>query len=127
VELVTTADDARAALLAQSLESLNRQRQEAERALVAELSPLLSDSDPETPLVLGSDRWRTGLLGLVAGRLARSLHRPVALVSSAAGEPTKGSLRSVEGFPAKDALADCAELLDGFGGHAMAAGFRVRS
>lgn len=126
VELMTCSDDERARALAATLQQLNTKRQEADRALSALLEPL-ADAMPHTeaPLFVGDD-WVPGILGLVAGRIARRVHRPAVCVSFANGEIGKGSVRTVRGFDAHEALAACAEHLEGFGGHAMAAGFSIR-
>ncbi len=90
--------------------------------------------------MLHEEHWPTGLLGLVAGRLAQQTGRPAVLIAGKArqrrgqGELAarswasthKGSCRSVVGFDAHAALQDCTGLLIAHGGHAMAAGFTIR-
>lgn len=125
VELLTTTDPKRAATLAGQLDTLNRERRAAERVVLEEILPKVDALDEQAPAVLFSDSWTTGLLGLVAGRIARRRGRPAVLVSSANGSPAKGSVRSVVGFDAHAALNACDEYLVGHGGHAMAAGFSI--
>jgi single-stranded-DNA-specific exonuclease len=57
--------------------------------------------------------------------MMRAYHRPVVLISLQDGKG-KGSARSVEGLNIYDSLAACSSLLEGFGGHAMAAGLQIR-
>lgn len=127
VELVCARDPQQASRLAAQLDEANRQRQAAERELMEELEPLLQDCPPDEPVVLASERWNTGLLGLVAGRLARHRGQPAVLVSSLQGDPAKGSCRSVPGFDVHAALQSCSSLLHTHGGHAAAAGFSIET
>lgn len=126
VEIMTCTDEARARELATKLQQLNTQRQEADRALSGLLEPLADDLPPDEAPVFVGDDWVPGILGLVAGRLARRVHRPSVCVSFANGEVGKGSVRSIRGFDAHEALVACGEHLEGYGGHAMAAGFSIR-
>ena len=72
-------------------------------------------------LVLGSETWHRGVLGLVASRLVERLSKPVFLFTLE-GETAHGSGRSVEGFHLFKGLETLEEFLLGFGGHAAAAG-----
>ncbi len=127
VALVTASDPNEARRLADALDEANRNRQAAERELLEELQPLIDDTPPERPVLLASERWNTGLLGLVAGRVARERGVPVVLISSLQGEPAKGSCRSLPGFDAHAALEACREHLASHGGHPGAAGFSIES
>ncbi len=126
VDLVTTNDAARAKLLASSLDQLNRERQQTDRAMFAEVQELLPGLPRDEPVVLQNDHWSSGLLGLVASRIVGATARPALLVSWGRGSPAKGSCRSIVGFDLHAALAACDEHLESHGGHAMAAGFSVR-
>lgn len=126
VSLLTADEPGQATALADQLDRCNKDRQKAERELVAVLRERLGDHPPGELIVLGDDGWSTGLLGLVAGRLSREFGVPAVLVSWANGDPGKGSCRSVPGFDVHAALAACDELLEEHGGHAMAAGFSLR-
>nr|MBA2285918.1 hypothetical protein [Ktedonobacteraceae bacterium] len=70
------------------------------------------------------ENWPEGIIGLVAGKLAEELNRPV-LVLSRGAEFSRGSARSRDGFNIIHALRDCAPLLVRYGGHAQAAGFTI--
>ena len=76
-------------------------------------------------LVLAADDWHAGVIGIVAGRLAEQLGRPVLLVVLRADGIGSGSGRSVPGFALHEAPACCRENLVSHGGHAAAAGFRI--
>lgn len=125
MELVTCTDGNRADVLAAQLDEFNRERQAAERQLVAELQDQIAATPDGEPFICFADHWNTGLLGLVAGRIARQRRLPAVLASWANGEPGKGSSRSVGGFDLHGALARCSQHLTEHGGHANAAGFSM--
>ena len=125
--LLVAKDPDEARRLAHDLDRLNEKRRELDKR-IHQLASVEADRLPaDEPIVLHDDRWATGLLGLVAGRLAQRLGRPAALISALQGEPAKGSMRSVPGFSAHAALEACDEHLVGHGGHAMAAGFQIET
>jgi single-stranded-DNA-specific exonuclease len=138
VELLTTADAARAAEIAAYLEQQNRLRQATERTILAEaldLARACGDDGPDSPcVVLSSPTWHAGVIGIVASRLVDRLHKPTVLVAlgdAAAGDPSagatgQGSGRSIGGFHLARALAACGEHLEASGGHQMAAGLRIK-
>jgi single-stranded-DNA-specific exonuclease len=76
------------------------------------------------PLALRDDMWAPGIVGLVAGRLADDLARPVA-VATLVGEEVRGSARAPADFHVAAALEACATLLTKRGGHAAAGGFSL--
>jgi len=127
VSLITASDSNEAAVLAQALDEANKQRQTAERELLEELRPILDRQTHGEPIFLASETWNTGLLGLVAGRITREYGVPALLISSAQGEPAKGSCRCMPGFNAHAALGACREHLTTYGGHPAAAGFSIES
>ncbi|PWB53052.1 MAG: single-stranded-DNA-specific exonuclease RecJ [Anaerolineales bacterium] len=128
VELLMTQDKGRAAVLALELERLNAQRKlltdQVYEAAQAQLSaePRLLD----TPvLVLSHPSWPAGVIGIVAARLVEQYHRPVIMLSAPVGEMARGSARSIEGINITQAIAANQRLLQGFGGHPMAAGLSI--
>jgi single-stranded-DNA-specific exonuclease len=127
VDLLTTTSERRAHELATYLESQNQQRQQIERKIVAEARALATDGPHrDAPaLVLASADWHAGVIGIVAGRLAEQLGRPVLMVALRADGAAPGSGRSVPGFALHEALRHCSDHLLSHGGHAAAAGFRI--
>jgi single-stranded-DNA-specific exonuclease len=127
VELLTTPSAQRARDLATYLESQNAQRQQIERKIVAEARALATDGPyRDAPaLVLASAEWHPGVIGIVAGRLAEQLGRPVLLVALREDGTAPGSGRSIPGFALHEALQHCSDHLLSHGGHAAAAGFRI--
>ena len=128
VELFTTSDPVRARVLATQLEGLNAQRQllcnQVTQAAEAQLraNPALL---AQPVLVLGHASWPGGVVGIVASRLVERYRKPAILFSTPAGEPARGSARSIEGLNITVAIARQKDLLLNFGGHPMAAGLSL--
>jgi len=129
VEFLTTDDPLRARVLAYELEGLNANRRllsdQVYRAAVALLendSTLLQYNT----IVLNHPTWPAGVIGIVAARLVERFGKPVILFSSPPGEFARGSARSIEGINITNAIATQAHLLDGYGGHPMAAGLSIQ-
>ncbi|HEY5891805.1 MAG TPA: single-stranded-DNA-specific exonuclease RecJ [Chthoniobacterales bacterium] len=114
--------------LASALNQQNVERQTIERRTSDEALAMLADFSPETDraIVLGSKNWNTGVIGIVASRLTKKFHRPSIVVGFDEAGIGKGSGRSINGWSLVNALGDCAEWLEKFGGHEMAAGLTVR-
>ena len=128
VRLLLTDDPAEAAAIAATLEEENRWRREVDGATLREAMGMLESTyDPERDrgVVLASDGWHAGVIGIVASRVVERIHRPTVLIALGA-EEGKGSARSVPGFHLYEALRDCSEHLVRFGGHRAAAGCSIR-
>jgi single-stranded-DNA-specific exonuclease len=124
--LLTAPDEATARPLAEQLDRLNLQRRAADRSMLEQARARLPALPPDGPILMQDDHWPSGLLGLVAGRLAQQTGRPAVLIAARPGEPAaKGSCRSVPGFDVHAALAACTAHLQSHGGHALAAGFTI--
>jgi len=124
--LLMTSDPAEATALAVDLCDLNRKRQSIETDIWREANEMLAETEPDAPIVLASDKWHQGVIGIAASRLAEQYSLPAIMVCLS-GEVGKGSCRSYGGFNLFDALSACSEHLIGFGGHALAAGLNIRS
>ena len=126
VRLLTTADDAEASAIAKQLDVHNAERQAIE-AMVLEQALALAVGQENMPvMVIASEGWHQGVIGIVAGRLKERYQRPVAVIALEDGKG-KASARSVTGadFGAAVHAALAEGLLEAGGGHAMAAGFSV--
>jgi len=128
VELFTTDDLERARILAHELDGLNARRKmmcdQVTQAAEAQIErdPSLLDRGA---LVLSHTSWPGGVIGIVAGRLAERYHQPTILITKPPGEPARGSARSIEGCDISAAIAAHGDMLQGFGGHPMAAGLSI--
>jgi single-stranded-DNA-specific exonuclease len=124
-----------AARLAQMLSKLNEERREIENRMQLGAVELAADAArgeagvEALGLCLFDESWHQGVVGLVAGRIKERLHRPVIAFARAEDGSLRGSARSVEGVNIRDALESIAarhpDLIDKFGGHAMAAGISL--
>ena len=124
-KLLMSRDPVTATNLAVELCDLNRRRQSIETEIWQEANQLLSGKAPDSPIVLASDKWHQGVIGIAASRLAEQYSLP-AIMICLNGDVGKGSCRSYGGFNLFDALSSCSEHLLGFGGHALAAGLNIR-
>jgi single-stranded-DNA-specific exonuclease len=122
VELLLSEDEAFARATAQQLDAFNRERQDIERKITEDAERMvetlyLSDAG----IVLFSEAWHPGVVGIVAGRISRQYNRPCIVLGNE-GDMAKGSGRSVDGLNLVDILAGCNEELASWGGHPMAVG-----
>jgi single-stranded-DNA-specific exonuclease len=126
-DLLTTRDVRIAGELSQRLNIQNRQRQEITRKIQAEAEALVLAEDPGTDLFFAvHPDFNAGVVGLAASRLAETYYRP-AVVGQVSEETTRCSCRSIPEFHITEALDQCQDLLERYGGHAAAAGFTVRN
>jgi single-stranded-DNA-specific exonuclease len=127
IELFCTRDGARAQELAATLESLNRQRRDAEAAALSTIDTRLAE-DAEFAasrlLVVDGEGWHRGVIGILASRVVERTAKP-AIVVSVEDNVAHGSGRSVDGFPLLEAIETCGDLFTRFGGHAFAVGFAM--
>jgi single-stranded-DNA-specific exonuclease len=130
--LLSESDPEEAARLAATLDRLNSERQEIERATVeeavAEAEAGLGERHEEPLVLVAGEGWHPGIVGLVASRLKDRFHRPAFAIAFDEKGIGSGSARSVPGvnLGAVVRAAVDEELLEKGGGHAMAAGLTVR-
>ncbi|UJB21640.1 MULTISPECIES: single-stranded-DNA-specific exonuclease RecJ [Lysobacter] len=137
IECLITDDAVQARYIASTLNDINAERRAVQQQMTdeAELAFARVSIDAQAAplaLCLFDPDWHPGVVGLVASKMKERLHRPV--IAFAPAEPgsdqLRGSARSIPGFHIRDALADVAarhpDLIERFGGHAMAAGLSLR-
>jgi single-stranded-DNA-specific exonuclease len=124
--LLTTDSREEAGELAATLDTVNRERQSVEETILGEARRICGTMDTKAAgaLVLSSDSWHPGVIGIVASRIVDEFYRPTALICVRDGVG-KGSARSIPGFDLYEGLSECKDLLEGFGGHKYAAGFTI--
>jgi len=125
--LLTTRDVFEAGRLAQQLEVQNRERQSITRGIQARAEEL-AFAERSDPLLLFAvaPEFNPGVVGLAASRLTEQYYRP-AIIGHFDEETTRASCRSIPEFHITEALGQCADLLERYGGHAAAAGFTIRN
>ena len=125
-DLLLCQDPARAEELAKALCALNRERQSVEQTIYSQAEAMIEELPEEQrrALVLASETWHQGVVGIVASRLSEKYSRPSFMIHLNGGVG-KGSCRSWGGFNLFAALESCSDLLLGFGGHELAAGFTI--
>ncbi|MCA9291168.1 MAG: single-stranded-DNA-specific exonuclease RecJ [Phycisphaerales bacterium] len=128
VTLFTTDDPAIAAPIAEMLAKMNRDRQQTERAIVAQADEMARNAGMTDPdrrvIVLAHDDWHPGVVGIVCSRLVDRYSRPTILLQRQ-GDVCKGSARSIDGYSIHAGLCACADHLQSFGGHDAAAGLSL--
>ena len=126
-DLLLTDDPEQAETLARELCELNRERQAVEQEIFAQAVEQIAYLPPDerSALVLSSEVWHQGVVGIVASRLSEKYSCPSFMIHLQNGVG-KGSCRSYGGFNLFAALESCSDLLLDFGGHELAAGFNIR-
>lgn len=128
VELFLCESRERAGEVAAELGRANLERRRIEREVEAQADKARRELEMQDPsaLVLAGEGWHPGVVGIVAARFARS-HGLPSIVISIDGEQARGSARGVPGVDLHAAIGSVSDLLEGFGGHAAAAGIRLRT
>ncbi len=113
--------------LVRIVEAHNRQRQKIENKILQEAEDLINrevNFKKHKIIVIAKENWHHGVLGIVASKLANRFYRP-AIVISLGQDLCKGSARSIKNFHLFQALLECREFLNTFGGHSHAAGLVI--
>ncbi|MCU0443325.1 MAG: single-stranded-DNA-specific exonuclease RecJ [Microscillaceae bacterium] len=128
VELLIAHDSQKADEFAEVINQINTQRQSIDAIATQEALAMLADEQPindaAKATVVFQPHWHKGVLGIMAARLIEQYHRPTIVLTEHEGRLT-GSGRSVPGFNLYEAIAECADLLEEFGGHHQAAGLTL--
>ena len=124
VRFLLTDDPDEAMKIAKVMDEANRERQRLQEAVIRDIRKI-AETEPDrfsAPLiVLADENWHRGVIGIVASKVLEWHDRP-ALLFSIEGDLAHGSARSRPGIPITQALEECQDLLDRFGGHECAAG-----
>jgi len=127
LHLLTATDLSEARKLAQDLDEVNHQRQEIQKWTQEEADYLFEreiDLERDRVIVLASENFHGGVIGIVAARLAQTHFRPTVLIALKDGMG-KGSARSIPAFNLFRAFRECSSHLTQYGGHAYAAGLNI--
>lgn len=122
--LLLETDEEEAWNQARVLCALNQERRRIEQEICDEAENMLAQNPQEGIIVLASENWHQGVVGIVASRLSQKYRRPCFLICLE-GDLGKASARSWGGFNIYAALEESSSLLEAYGGHEMAAGFTI--
>ncbi len=141
IECLLTQNPDEARRLALQLDELNQDRKQIEQQMQTQALSLLANMTVDVEADANADEtlpygvtlfepdWHEGVIGILASRMKERLHRPVIAFAQTEGGQVKGSARSIPGLHIRDTLDAIAarhpELLNKFGGHAMAAGMSL--
>ena len=127
VKLFFTENEKEAIELTQKLNGYNSQRQEIEKRIFEEslLKIEKENIEQKSAIVIGSENWHHGVIGIVASKITDMFYKPSILICFE-GEEGKGSGRSVAGFDLHDALCKTSDFLEKYGGHEMAVGLSLK-
>ena len=126
VDLLIEENFEQALSYAQAIHSYNSERKELDKSITLEALDQIKLNREETKIttVVYQEDWHKGVIGIVASRLIEKYYRPT-LVFTKSGDKLAASARSVRGFDVYEALQECSELIDQFGGHKYAAGLTL--
>jgi len=127
VELLVSEIPDEATLHCEKINSHNQTRRHIDKIITEEALQEIAKSDKHKfSTVLFNPNWHKGVIGIVASRLIESYFRPTIILTESNGHAT-GSARSIPGFDLYQAITECADLLENYGGHMYAAGITLRT
>lgn len=128
VDLLVERDFKRALSEARLINGYNEQRKDIDKQMTEEANAIVEKLENQqhlSSIVLYGENWKKGVIGIVASRLTELYFRPT-VVLTINGDTATGSARSVAGFDIYDAIKNCRDLLENFGGHTYAAGLSMK-
>lgn len=127
MDLLLASCPNRASALARELNRLNSTRQEVENSIFEDICHQIERDESfkaRNSIVMGSETWHLGVLGIVASKLVQNYNKPAVLISWK-GETGKASARTAQAIDLYEAIKSCSSLLEAYGGHAQAAGLSI--
>ncbi|NLP57304.1 single-stranded-DNA-specific exonuclease RecJ [Lutibacter sp. B1] len=126
VELLTELDFETAVTFAAEIENNNNERKELDKTITNEAIQQIEQNNEQQNFstVVYSENWHKGVIGIVASRLIETYYKPT-IVFTKSGTKLAASARSVKGFDVYEALEQCSEFIEQFGGHKYAAGLTI--
>lgn len=127
VELLMEKDWENAILIAQMLESKNKQRQADEQEIFKSALKKINEKKlyENDVIVVSGEGWHNGIIGIVSSRITEMFYKPSVVITINESGEGKASGRSIKGFNLFDALEHCGHLLIKYGGHELAAGLTI--
>ncbi len=124
-QLLVTQDSKTAISVAKKLDRLNEERKKLEETTCIEAQTLAEQQQTAQGLVLYQQHWDGGIIGITASRMVETFYKPC-LMLTRDNDRLKGSGRSISQVDLYQALAECENQLEQFGGHRLAAGFSLQ-
>ncbi|MGE5447919.1 MAG: single-stranded-DNA-specific exonuclease RecJ [Bacteroidales bacterium] len=128
VAILTATNEQEAMLLGDEINSYNEIRKTLDRDITQEALSMIErniDNTSKNATVLYNRDWHKGVVGIVASRLTEHFYRPTVVLTESNGMAT-GSARSVRDFDLYEAIGQCSDLLESYGGHMYAAGLTMK-
>jgi len=128
VQILVASDEDKSDILGEEIDSFNEIRKTLDRDITQDALDMIA-TDPlmeETKsTVLYNRDWHKGVVGIVASRVTEQFYRPTIILTESNGMAT-GSARSVKDFDLYEAIGQCSDLLESYGGHMYAAGLTLK-
>lgn len=127
-DLLVSKDEKEAKKSAEYLNQINIERQMATEEMMAAVEKDIKGNDDKIIISICSNEkemWNEGVIGLAAGRITEKYYRPTLIITRTDSGDYKGSGRGIEEFNVIEAVRECGDLLEKYGGHPMACGFSV--
>ena len=127
VEMFLCNDQLHADLIAQELAEENRHRQQMEQDIYVQAIKIIEENNlaDNKVIVVASEGWHQGVIGIVSSKITEKYYKPSILITINDEGVGKGSGRSTSSFSLFEALSNCSELLQKYGGHSLAAGLTI--
>jgi single-stranded-DNA-specific exonuclease len=128
VQILVSNDEDKSDLLGEEIDSFNEIRKTLDRDITEEALNTIENSDELKAMnstVLYNRDWHKGVVGIVASRVTEQYYRPTIILTESNGVAT-GSARSVRDFDLYEAIGQCSDLLESYGGHMYAAGLTMK-
>lgn len=126
LKLFLTKNKEEAIKITEILNKYNQERQKTEKAIFDEAVEQVENNEKDAPcLILGQEGWHHGVIGIVSSKITEQYFKPSILICFEK-EEGKGSGRSIPGFDLHEALMNCSNYIEKFGGHSMAIGINVK-
>lgn len=128
VQILVSNDEDKSDLLGEEIDSFNEIRKTLDRDITQDALDIISNSDELKAMnstVLYNRDWHKGVVGIVASRVTEQFYRPTIILTESNGLAT-GSARSIRDFDLYEAIGQCSDLLESYGGHMYAAGLTMK-
>ena len=129
VELLISHTDKEAQSIGAAINTQNNERKSVDREITHEAISMVKNSPDfatKKSTVVYNPSWHKGVVGIVASRLVEAYYRPTIVFTKSGDKTITGSARSIAGFDLYDAIENCSDLLENFGGHMYAAGMTLK-